>query len=64
MNLAAGDERNLLVEQIDQTAQDPALRLPAQSEQNKVVPRKHRVDELRHNGFFVPDDSGNNGSPA
>ena len=39
MNLAAGDDGDLGVEQIDQSAQDAALRLPAEPEENEVVPR-------------------------
>jgi len=37
VNLAAGNDGNLFVEQIDEAAQDPALGLPAQAEQNEVV---------------------------
>jgi len=40
VNLAAGHDRNLLVEQIDEAAQDAALRLTAQAEQDEVVVRQ------------------------
>ena len=58
VDLAAGHDRNLLVEQIDQTAQDAALRLAAQTEQDEVVPRQNRVDQLRDDRFVVADDAG------
>ena len=58
VNLAAGHDRNLLVEQIDQAAQDAALRLAAQAEQDEVVPREDGVDELRDDGVVVADDAG------
>src|SRR6185436_9409328 len=35
VNLAARDDRNPLVEQFDQTAQNPALRLAAQAEEDE-----------------------------
>ena len=58
VDLAAGHDRNLLVEQVDQRAQDPALRLAAQAEQDEVVARQDRVDELRNDGLVVADDAG------
>ena len=42
----------------DERAQDAALRLAAQAEQDEVVPRQHRVDELRNDGVVVADDAG------
>ena len=39
-------------------ADEPRLGLPAQSEQNEVVPRKHGVDHLRNHRVFVADDAG------
>ena len=58
VNLAAGHDRDLLVEQIDEAAEDPALRLAAQAEQDEVVARQDRVDELRDDGVVVADDAG------
>ena len=43
---------------VDERAQDARLRLPAQAEQNEVVPRQQRVDDLRHHRVFVADDAG------
>src|SRR5213594_401516 len=37
VDLAAGDDGNLLIEQRDQLAQDPAFRLTAQTQQDEVV---------------------------
>ena len=56
MNLAAGDDRDLLVEQIDHAAEDAALRLTAKTEQNEVVPRQDGIDQLRHDRLVVADD--------
>ncbi len=58
VDLAARHDRDLLVEQIDQTAKDPALRLTAETEQDEVVSRQDRVDELRDDGVVVADDAG------
>ena len=61
MDLAAGHDRDVLVEQIDQAAQDPALGLAAQAEQDEVVPREDGVDELRDDRLVVADDAGKQG---
>ena len=58
MDLAAGDDRQMLVEQRHERAQDAALRLTAQAEQNEVVTRENRVDQLRNDRFVVADDAG------
>jgi hypothetical protein len=57
VDLAARDDRDRLVEQPGQLAEDPALRLAAQSEQNEIVTRQDRVDDLRYDRLFEPDDS-------
>jgi hypothetical protein len=38
---------------VDQPAQDAALGLASQAEQNKIVPRQKRVGDLWQNRFFV-----------
>ena len=58
VDLAARDDRNLFIEQRDELAQDAALRLPAQSQQNEIVARKDGVDELRQDRLFVAQDAG------
>ena len=58
VDLAAGHDRHRVVEQRDERAQNPRLRLAAQAEQDEVVPRQERVDDLRHDGVFVADDAG------
>ena len=58
MDLAARNDRDLVVEQIDQPAQNPALGLAAQSEQDEIVLRENRVDELRDDAVVVTDDAG------
>jgi len=41
VDLAAGDDRNLGIEKTYQPAQDPRLGLPAQTEQDEMMPREH-----------------------
>ena len=48
----------LFIEQIGQLANDAALRLAAQTEQDNVMSRENRIDELRNDGFLVADDAG------
>src|SRR4029079_9144683 len=43
--------------------QDARLRLPAQPEQDEVVAREDRVDDLRHDGLLVADDALEERSP-
>src|SRR5713101_4946956 len=58
VNLAAGDDRDPFVQQIDEVPQDAALRLTPQAEQNEVVARQDGVDELRNHRLVVADDAG------
>ncbi len=58
VDFAPRDDGNPLVEQIHQGAEDPALRLAAQAEQDEIVARENRVDELRDDRVVVPDDAG------
>jgi len=58
VDLAPGDDGHLLVEQLDQAAQDPALRLAAEAEQDEIVSGQNRVDELGDDRLVVPDDAG------
>ena len=58
VDLAARDDRDLIVEQIHEAAKDPALGLTPQAEKNEVVTREDRVDELRDHGLVVSDDAG------
>ena len=57
VNFRAGDDRNLFVQQLGELANDAALGLSAQPEQDNVVPRENRVDELRNDSFVVADDA-------
>src|SRR5580658_520163 len=47
MNFAAFNHRDVRVHESHQAAQDARLRLPAQSEQNKMMARENGVDDLR-----------------
>ena len=51
---------SLRIEQRGERAQDAALRLPAQSQQNEIMPRKNCVDDLRHHRIVITDDAGKN----
>ena len=62
-DLAAGDVRQLFIQQRGQHADDARLGLPAQSEQDEIVPRENRVDDLRNHRIFVADDAGKQSSP-
>ena len=53
MNFASGDVGNFQVQEIDQAAQDAALGLTSQTEEDEIVARQDRVGDLRQNGFFV-----------
>ncbi len=64
VNFAAGDVGNLRVEKLDQPAQNAALGLAAQSQQNKVVPRQNGVRDLRQHRLFIPVHAGKSGSRA
>ena len=58
VNLATGDVRHFGVKQCDQAAQNAALGLAAQSEEDEVVARQEGVDDLRQHGFFITVDAG------
>jgi hypothetical protein len=58
VDLAASQDGNLLVEQRDQLAENAALCLAAQAEQDEVVARKDRVDQLGDHGLFVTHNAG------
>ena len=60
VNLATGNVRRLRIEQRGQSAQDAALGLAAQSQQNEIMARKNGVDDLRHDRVVVSDDAGEN----
>ena len=55
VNLAAGDDRNLVIQQVGEAAEDAALGLAAQAEQNEVVTRENRVHQLRDDRLVIPD---------
>ena len=52
------DDGNPFVEQVGQLTDDAALGLPAQAEQDQIVPRENRVDDLRHDRLVIADDAG------
>ncbi len=45
----------MFIEQRRQHADDARLGLPAQSQQDEIVARENRVDDLRRHGLFVAD---------
>ena len=64
VNFAAREIRHVRIEQRRQRAQDAALRLTAQPQQNEIVARKNGVDDLRHDRVVVADDAGKHRSVA
>ncbi len=58
VHLAAGEDRDLLVEQGGQLAEDAALRLSSETQQDEVVAGEDRVDHLGDDGILVADDAG------
>src|SRR2546426_12117295 len=58
VHFAPREDRDLLVEQRDERAQDAALRLPPQAQQDEVVPGEDAVDELRDYGVLIAHDPG------
>ena len=58
VDLTAGHHRQVLVQERRQRAQDPALRLAAETEEDKVVPRQDGVDQLGNDRLVVADDAG------
>ncbi len=56
VDFASRDDRNGLVQQRRQGAENPRLCLTTQAEQDEIVPGQYRVDDLRDDGFFVADD--------
>ncbi len=63
-DFAAGDVGGVLVEQCGERAEDAALGLAAEAEQDEVLPGEHGVDDLRDDGVFIADDAGEDGSRA
>ena len=57
MNLAPGDDGQRLVEQARERLEDVRLGLPPQAEEDEVVARQHRVDDLGNDGVVVADDA-------
>src|SRR5208283_997943 len=58
VNLAPCNHWNFLVKKLDQSAKNPALRLPPQSEKNKIVAREQGIHDLRHYAVLIPENAG------
>ena len=58
VDLAARDSGHLHVEEVDERAHDPTLRLSPLAEHDYVVAGYDGVRELRQNSFVVADDAG------
>ena len=54
----AGDERHLLVQQVDQRARDPGLGLAALAQEDDVLAGEDGVLDLREDRLLVADDAG------
>src|SRR5262245_4289467 len=57
VDLAPGDIRRHFIQQACEQTDDSRLGLTAESEQDEVVPREHRVDQLRDHRIFIADNS-------
>ena len=58
IDLAAGDDRDALVEQTGELAKDAALGLAPEAEQDEMMPRQQCVHDLRKDRVFIADDAG------
>src|SRR5437867_6360352 len=57
VDLTSGDDRDGIVQKLDQTAQNAALRLTSQSKQDHVMPGEDGVYNLRNDAVVVADDA-------
>jgi len=57
-DFAAGNVGHAFVEQRGERAQDAALGLAAQPQQDEVLLRQHSIDDLRNHRVLVADDAG------
>src|SRR5207253_3062149 len=60
IDLAPRNNGNLLVEEIGQPPQNPAFCLAAKAEENHVVPREDRIEDLRNDRLLISDNPGKN----
>ena len=56
VDFGAGDDRQGVVEQVDQAAKHPRFGLAAESEKKNVVSRQNGVDDLRNDGFVITEN--------
>jgi hypothetical protein len=64
VDLAAGDGGRLRVQELDETARDPRLRLAALAQEDEVVAGEDGVLHLRDHRLLVADDAGEEGLPV
>src|SRR6185436_16665753 len=64
IDLAAGHDRDALVQQTGELPENATLGLAAETKQDEMVPRQQGVDDLGKDGVVVPDDTGEQGIPA
>ena len=57
VHLAPGDDRDPLIEQTGQLAEDSALGLAPEAQQDEVMPGEQGVHDLGEDGVFVAHDS-------
>ena len=57
-NFATGDVGKVLIEERSEGAEDAALGLTAETEQDEVLFRQDRIDDLGNDGVVVAYDSG------
>ena len=64
VDLASRHHRDLFIEQRHQRPEQARLRLTAKAEQDEVVLREKRVDQLWNDAVVVPDDAREQRSAA
>ena len=64
VHLTAGDDRDLGIEEVHQLAENAALGLPAQAQEDEVLLGEEGVDDLRDDRLFVAHDAGKQFPPV
>ena len=58
VDLRAGHDRQELVQQVDELAEHPRLRLAAEAQEEHVMPRQDGILDLGHHRLFITQDIG------
>jgi len=58
VNLASGNVGNFHVQEINQAAQDAALGLASQTQEDEIMTPQNRIGDLRQNGILISMNAG------